>query len=74
MQQLVTQKIASYERFPKARGFMTVSRPGLSRDRRVAAIAVQWNENLWNGPVHLFVLDQQDQAWRLRIGVDTRRR
>jgi hypothetical protein len=62
-----------YERFPKARGFVTVSRPGFSSDQHVAAVAVQINRDIWNGPVELFVLDRIGDTWVLRRGAETRR-
>lgn len=74
MQDLVLGVGASfYQRFPKAHGFVTVSRPGFSKDHHVAAVAVQLNRDIRNGAVHLFVLDRTGQAWTLRNRADTRR-
>jgi hypothetical protein len=62
-----------YQRFPSAHGFVTVSRPGFSPDGGVAAVAVQRNRDLWNGPVDLYVLDHTDRGWALRANAETRR-
>jgi hypothetical protein len=73
MQRMISGGTSFHEHFPKVRGFMTISRPGFSQHYGVAAIAVQWNANLWNGPVYLFVLDRQNETWKLRAGAETRR-
>src|SRR5262249_44402523 len=52
-----------YDRFPKAHGFVTVSRPGFSKDQHVVAVAVQINRDIWNGLVELFVLDRAGERW-----------
>jgi tetratricopeptide (TPR) repeat protein len=73
MQRMIRGGTSFDERFPKTRGFMTISRPGFSKHHGVAAIAVQRNADLCDGPVYLFVLDRQNETWRLRAGAETRR-
>ena len=65
MREFVTRRTSFFQRFPNARGFATLSRPGFSKDGRVAVIAVQQNTYFAPDPL-LFVLDRQGDAWILR--------
>lgn len=67
MREMVSGRAPSfYQAFPSARGFVTASQPGFSKDGRVAAVAVQRNDSLGNAPVWLLVLDRAGDSWKLR--------